>query len=385
MQPFDIEAIQMMSGPSVEVHKVSSKALVFLPADDLLYIPIVIHIALSDCTLAVLDAIRDVLKDDVPPIVVFTSTHETKDMSPVISFLEEQGYTKEDVNFIISPCNRCVPNRCFGSLHDNLPGDLKVFFESFFEQGLIGDLKASKAAEALSIALQVPSMSCNLTEESEIDEVLSVLKFIPEYPDWEYSEFNYPESTPQGRCACCGKKRGPQKFFFKIQDRLCPVCEQKIKDAYGKVSIINLYKAKVDLDNERRRTRLANVRRDLMSPMHKCPKCEGQLDTLLGHKLVCTNCSAVFFHLRNGSEELIEATPQRLLYKYKGRKLTGIEPSNTQRLIQYCASCGAPTTRGTRYPVKDGNGYVTLCESCNWTLRQTIYKRGEETNDVEKD
>lgn len=380
-----IEMALMMSGPSVEVHKVSPKACVFLPADDFMYIPVVIHIALSDCTLEMLNAIRGVLEDDVPPIVVFTATHETRDMSPVISLLEEQEYTREDINFIISPCNRMVPTGCFGSLHDNLPGDLKVFFESYFEQGLIEDIRASKAAEALSIALQIPSMSCNLTEDSTIDEVLSLLKFIPEYPDWEYTEYNYPESTPQGRCALCNKKRGPQKFFFKIQDRLCPVCEKKIKDTYGKVSIVNLYKAKLALDKERMRTRLANVRKELMSPVHKCPKCEGQLDSLLGHKLVCLNCSSVFFHLRNGSDELLEATPQRFLYKYKGRKLTGIEPSNTQSLIQYCSSCGAPTTRGIRYPVKDG-GYVTLCESCNWTLRQTINKRSEQkVDDVAKD
>lgn len=376
-----IEMALMMSGPSVEVHKVSPEAVVFLPADDALYIPVVVHVALSDCTLALLDAIRDVLEDDVPPIVVFTSTHETKDMSSVISFLEEQDYTREDINFIISPCNRMVPTGCFGSLHDNLPGDLKVFFESYFQQGYIEDLKASKAAEAFSIAIKAPVMSCNLTEESEIDEVLSVLKFIPEYPDWEYTEYNYPESTPQGRCACCGKKRGPQKFFFKIQDRLCPVCEKKIKDTYGKVSLISLYKAKTDLDNERKRTRMANIRRDMMSPAHKCPKCDGQLDSLLGSKLVCTNCSATFFHIRNGCEELVEATPQRFLYKYKGKKLLGIEPSNTQRLIQYCSSCGTPTTRGTRYPVKDGNGYVTLCEACNWTLRSTIEHRRKEQSD----
>lgn len=371
MCPF-LDRTLYLSGPFGMMHRASPSCTFFLPFEDAPYTPIIIHVNVHEVTLGAYGMVKELIESDCPPVVVFTKSNESKDIGEFIEYLESNDYT-DSFNAIFSIANSSIPPNTYCSLHNNLPLDLEEYLMSFFEWTDYDEAVASHAAEILSVCLNIPCVSFHLggLDQWDWDVLTSLIKYIPKYHEWKYAEYHYVEAKDNKRCMLCGKKRGPQKYFYKIQGNLCSVCEKKIKDYQGEVNVINLSYARYELNRERLTTRRANIKKHLCGVLLACPKCGGRLDYGREGDCLCSKCRTRYFKQQ---DTLIEAKASRMLYTYKKKKLIRIMPSSEQQLIQYCASCGSPTTKGHRYERVDGT-YTILCDACNWNLQRTIKKR----------
>lgn len=359
------------------VHRVSPKATIFVPYEDVLYTPVLFHVALNEASHAALMMAKFLIEDETPPFVLFTSTNEHDTTSELTTFLEEQD-CEDAFNVIFSIANKDIPEGFYTSLHNNLPLDLEEFLDAAFAWGLTSEHDASHAAELLSLYFNKPCVSFNVDTEDTADTLYSLARYVPRYEDWQYAQHTHVDLDSSGRCCLCNKKRGPQKFFYKIQGNLCPVCEEKIKKLGRGVDIISFAVAKKALDEERMRTRRANIRKNILGWLASCPKCGAKLAEGREGEHICDKCRSKFFK-QDGF--WIEATPERMLYSYTSKKLLRITSAYDQQYIQYCSSCGAPTTKGHHYERKDGTS-VVLCDACHWNLQRTIENNSKETKEV---
>lgn len=362
-----LEHTLSLRGTFGDMHVVSPHCTCFLPHSGVLYHPVLIHMNMNEATLGSYAFVKDVIESDCPPLVVFTNGNKTDNVREFLPFLEERGL-KDSFNVILSIANTCIPWGTYASLNKNLPVELEDLLSPLFPQGGISK-GASRIGEVISLAFDKPCVSMHFdgSYTEEYDSLWCFLKTVPEFPDWKYKSYMLSSCTKQGKCALCGKHRGPQKFFYSIQGNLCPVCEQKIK-AHGSVNIRTFALAQRDLRMERMTTRSANLQRQLNEATHKCPICGHPL--LYGKRgtLVCTNCNRTFF---TKEDKLVELKVNGFLYTYSRRRLVHIEPVSETTSIKRCWSCGKPTAMGLRYEAKDGGAYI-LCEDCDWHIRKRI-------------
>ena len=361
-----LEQMCELDGPFGSMYKASPHEVWFWPEESAQYNPVLLHVNVNNMTVGTLAFIRDTIASEVPCPVLFTDTDDSKSVENFLEWLEATGYD-ESFNAVLSIANPNVPQGYYATFHKNLPTDLTDYLSWFFQWGVNENKQASRAAETISLALNVTCVSFNYGGDTEDDweMLLSLIQYIPKYHDWRYIEYQLPETTKQGVCACCEKKRGPQKYFYRIQGNLCPVCEKKIK-AIGDVNVINLYKAQIKLMQERVTTRKANIRKQLSELSLACPKCGGGLTYGPNNGLVCKECKSVYFR---DKQHLIEGRDNHMLYVYNKTQVVSIKPASSQQLVQYCYSCRKPTINGVRYERPDGTA-VILCKNCDWNLKQ---------------
>lgn len=100
-----------------------------------------------------------------------------------------------------------------------------------------------------------------------------------------------PEQSP--RCALCKKGHRKAKYYASINGHLCDVCAKKI----GHVTFMNWFKAQIDIERERERSRAANRRNKVLGARILCPHCGSDSYSISSGKLTlsCDTCFIEFY------------------------------------------------------------------------------------------
>jgi hypothetical protein len=232
---------------------------IFTPEEGSTFCPVLVHVAYKKLDSSVFDTINMTLNSDSPPIMLFTYGNKFANVADLVNMWKEDGFT-DAIHAIVSIHNdRMGVFEGWGTLHNNLPEELEALLNEELNEGkYVG--AGNKLAENIGCILNKPVISFNFIgdgDEEEYDLLHNVINFIPEYKEYNYQEAitNWqPIATREDTCGLCQKRRGPLKFFYRLQSFLCPVCERKIKKR-GVVNFENYYAVGFDLKQQRINTR----------------------------------------------------------------------------------------------------------------------------------
>lgn len=325
----------------------------FMPTEGLEFTPVLVHVNYKGVEPGVVSAIAELLNKEAPPIMLFTYGDKFSNVAALFSSWKESGFTSA-INAVVSLVNyRIGLDDGYATCFDNIPQDLEHMLHVAIDAGkLVGSTYTSKIAEGFAASFNKPAVSFNIVLATVARQLFDVLPYIPEYPDFDYSRYITSVPANEGEvCGCCGKRRGPLKFFAKIQAHLCPVCENKIRKR-GPVDITHWMEVAYLLQQERAVTRRANAVKQIhQAGTHKCLHCDALLPPPEHGQVTCS-CGRQYFVTTRRVYEVREGiSSAKYVYAYTinntgAKKLIGTyNLQSDSSPVAVCELCGSAVIR----------------------------------------
>lgn len=342
--------------------------ILFTPEEGTTFCPCLVHVNYKDLDEYVFETIKEVLSSDNPPLMLFTYGNSFANVSSLINSWKQEGL-HEAINAVVSIHNDQMGIfDGWGTFYDNLPKELEILLDEELNNGkYIG--VGNKLAENIGCILNKPVISFNfIGNDNEYDLLNNVINFIPEFPEYDYNKeiTNWqPIATREDTCYCCSKRRGPLKFFYRLQGFLCPVCEKKVK-AKGVVNLKNFLEVGAELQQQRSDTRRSNLRQVLNKHKHTCLSCGGELTYVDHHKYVC-GCKKIWWIKQSMMYEIRRELNKDFVYTYSIRntgyiKLIRTQPVTSYSAITWCDICQTMGISNTS--IHQGRESYNLCPEC---------------------
>lgn len=283
----------------------TSSFQMFLPNNGVDYTPVLLHCEMKGLGEEAYGVLKGIYESENPPIILLTYEPNAESLAEICKYIED-NHINDYFDTILSINNESVgTDGVYGTMYNNLPVVIEEHLEKVLQWGKRTNC-GSKISESIGCLFNKPVISIDiLGSGKDAAQVYHIMEYMPEVTDYDYHQSirNTDITAKSDVCTCCGRRRPPMKFFYKIQGKLCLACESRIKKL-GEVNLINFGIAALELKRERAQTRAANLRRNVDRATILCPHCGAEL-VAWGDKLSCTKCNDLFFLKRH-----------RLYYKY---------------------------------------------------------------------
>lgn len=347
---------------------VTSSFQMMLPNPGEEYTPVLLHCDMKDLSDEAYGVLKDIYTKEVPPLILLTYDRNPKDDAVIIDYITNNdlgglfdatvSIHNEDLGF----------QDGYGTLFNNLPFQLEEKLDAQVEWGKLVNV-GNKTAEAIGSIFNKPVISLNVIGRfDDVSRLEGIMNCIEQYPDYNYSnsitQFN-PKKT-KDVCVCCGKRRSPLKFFYKIQGHLCQACETKIKQE-GEVNILNWYKVGLALKKEREQTRKANIKQNVRALSVACPVCGSELRPRGYHKFFCPHCKELMWVKGKYTYRVEYTLGKSLVYQYNdaGKLMDSFAVSltNGRSEIIHCEICQNVSPDYVRISMENDSPAL-VCKEC---------------------
>ena len=347
---------------------VTSSFQMMLPNPGEEYTPVLLHCDMKNLSDEAYGVLKDIYTKDTPPIILLTYDHNPKNDAVIIDYITNNDL-KDLFDGVVSIHNDDIGFQDgFGTLFNNLPNTLEEKLDANLEWGKFVNV-GNKTAEAIGSIFNKPVISLNIIGRFDDVKLLeSVMNCVERYPDYNYSKAitQFNPDKKDDTCVCCGKRRAPLKFFYKIQGKLCQACETKIKQE-GDVNILNWYKVGLNLKRERERTRKANIQQNVRSLSVSCPICGSELRPRGYHKFLCPHCKEIMWVKGKHTYRSVPTLGKDLIYQYndKGKLVDSfaISLTNGRSEIKHCEICHNVTPDYVKVNMENDSP-AFVCKEC---------------------
>lgn len=301
----------------------TSSFQMFLPNNGVDYTPVLLHCEMKGLGEEAYGVLKGIYESENPPIILLTYEPNAESLTEICKYMED-NHINDYFDTILSINNESVgTDGVYGTMYNNLPVAIEEHLEKILQWGKRTNC-GSKLSESIGCLFNKPVISIDILGSiRDLETILSIMDDMPEVTDYDYHQSirNTDITAKTDVCTCCGRRRPPLKFFYKIQGKLCLACESRIKKL-GEVNIVNFGIAALELKRERAQTRAANLRKNVDRANILCPHCGTPLDTWKG-KLYCKKCDGFFILKRSRLyyKYTLEGVPMCRVYELNGRFL----------------------------------------------------------------